>query len=51
LTVYTVYSQFNTLIIMVKQIENDAEFEEFAKGTVIVDFTASWCPPCQMIGI
>ena len=39
---------------MVKMIANDAEFKEtLAKAgdkAVIIDFTATWCGPCQMIG-
>ncbi|KAJ6438249.1 thioredoxin domain-containing protein [Purpureocillium lavendulum] len=35
----------------VSEITSLEQFEEVIKGNpkVVVDFTASWCPPCKMI--
>ncbi|CAD7973956.1 unnamed protein product [Amoebophrya sp. A120] len=37
---------------MVKQLATKEEFDSFLAGNklVAVDFTATWCGPCQMIG-
>merc|ERR1719456_542396 len=34
---------------MVKELANKSDYDEAIKGTCVIDFTATWCPPCQMI--
>ena len=36
---------------MVKELKTKAEYDEMIKSDklTVVDFTATWCPPCQMI--
>lgn len=35
---------------MIKYLENEESFNEEIKKTILVDFYASWCGPCKMLG-